>query len=135
MLGRMTFETPTFETPLHGRCHCGAVRFTASEGVGALACHCDDCRKSHGNFMAFFAAPKASVKVDGADALTWYASSPQARRAFCATCGGRLFKEVGDRWMIALGAIEGPTGMRFVKHLWTESKGDWYEVPALEERR
>ena len=31
--------------------------------------------------------------------------------------------------------LNAPTGMRFVKHLWTESKGDWYEVPALEERR
>ena len=122
----------TLPTPLHGRCHCGAVRFQVSEGVGALACHCDDCRKSHGNYMAFLAAPRSAVVLEGESQLTWYASSASARRGFCRTCGGRLFKEVGERWMISLGAIEGPTGLRFVRQLWTESKGDWYDVPAVE---
>ncbi|MCA9611948.1 MAG: GFA family protein [Myxococcales bacterium] len=121
--------------PLRGRCHCGDVRFTVSDGVGALACHCDDCRKSHDNDMAFLAAPAASVKVEGAEHLTWYDSSEHARRGFCRWCGGRLFKAIGERWMVALGAIEGPTGLRFVQPLRVESKGDGYDVPEVEGAR
>lgn len=119
--------------PLRGHCHRGDVRFTVTDGVSASACHGDDCRKSHGNDMAFLAAPVASVKVEGAEHLTWYDSSDHGRRGFCRHCGGRLFKAVGEGCMV--GAIEGPTGLRFVQHLWVESKGDGYDVPEVEVAR
>ena len=93
--------------PLTATCHCGAVRITLpAESAGVLACHCGDCQKMHGNFNAFLAAPIADITLDGGDALTWYQSSENARRAFCRTCGARVLKEVtpAGRWLISAGS-------------------------------
>jgi len=117
---------------LHGRCHCGAVRLTLpADAVGVLACHCNDCRKMHGNFNAFLAAPRDAVVIEGAAALVWYQSSPASRRAFCGTCGARVLKEITaqGRWLVSAGLIDGPTGKRIIRNLWEQSKPDWYDLP------
>ncbi len=119
---------------LNGRCHCGAVRLSLpAASAGVLACHCEDCRKMHGNYNAFIAAPVGDVVVEGVEALVWYQSSTASRRAFCATCGSRVLKEVTNagRWLVSAGLIDGPTGKRIVRNLWEQSKGDWYDLPAV----
>lgn len=115
-------------------CHCGAVRLSLPAGAaGILACHCGDCRKMHGTFNAFLAAPIAEITLDGGDALIWYQSSDSSRRAFCGTCGARVLKEVtpAGRWLVPAGLIDGPTGRRIVRNLWERSKPDWYDLPAV----
>lgn len=115
-------------------CHCGAVRLNLPAGAaGVLACHCGDCRKMHGTFNAFLAAPIAEITLDGGDALTWYQSSDSSRRAFCGTCGARVLKEVtpAGRWLVPAGLIDGPTGRLIVRNLWERSKPDWYDLPAV----
>lgn len=119
---------------LNARCHCGKVHLTLpATAAGVLACHCDDCQKMHGNFNAFLAVPVVDVEVSGAEHLVWYQSSAAARRAFCATCGARVLKEVTEagRWLISAGLVEGPTGRRIIKNLWADSKPDWYDLPAV----
>ena len=116
-----------------GGCHCGAVRFAiAGETFGVIACHCRDCQQMHGNYNVMVAAPREAVVIEGATNIRWYASSDAARRGFCATCGGRLFKDIlaGDRLLVSAGTIDPPTGKRIVKNIWEASKGDWYEIPA-----
>jgi hypothetical protein len=118
---------------LTGRCHCGAVRLSMpASAAGILACHCEDCRRMHGNFNAFLAVPAADVTLDGADALTWYPSSPDSRRAFCKTCGGRVLKEItaSGRWLVSAGLIDDLAGRRIVRNLWEQSKPGWYDLPA-----
>lgn len=119
---------------LRGRCHCGSVAFTIpTESVGIVACHCEDCRKLHGNFNAMLAAPRADVVFEADATLHWYASSDKARRGFCTTCGSRLFKDNlgSDRLMVSAGVIEGATGKTILRNLWEGSKADWYPLPAL----
>jgi hypothetical protein len=120
---------------LTARCHCGGVRLTLpASAAGVMACHCDDCRKMHGNFNAFIAAPRADVTVTGEDALVWYQSSASSRRAFCGTCGARVVKEqtAAGRWLVSAGLIDGPSGRRIMKNLWEQSKPDWYDLPRVQ---
>jgi hypothetical protein len=120
---------------LTARCHCGGVRLTLpASAAGVMACHCDDCRKMHGNFNAFIAAPRADVTVTGEDALVWYQSSASSRRAFCGTCGARVLKEqtAAGRWLVSAGLIDGPSGRRIMKNLWEQSKPDWYDLPSVQ---
>ena len=75
------------EAALHGRCFCGAIRFTASAKPFQVSwCHCRDCRRQTGapavvwagfdaGHVAFEKSPKARR------------SSPHITRAFCADCG------------------------------------------------
>lgn len=117
---------------IQGRCHCGAIHFSLPKSsVGVLACHCEDCRKMHGNFNAFIAAPASEVSLEGADALVWYQSSTTSRRGFYGTCGSRIVKEVtsAGRWLLSAGLIDGDTGKHIVKNLWEKSKPDWYTLP------
>jgi hypothetical protein len=119
---------------LTATCHCGAVRVTLpAEAVGVMACHCGDCRKMHGNFNAFVAAPRADLTVTGEEALVWYQSSEASRRAFCGTCGARVVKEItaAGRWLVSAGLIDGPSGKRIIRNLWEQSKPDWYDLPSV----
>jgi hypothetical protein len=119
---------------LHGRCHCGGVAFSIpADSAGVVACHCEDCRKMHGNYNAMLAAPRDAVQFETDATLHWYDSSEKARRGFCTVCGSRLFKDNlgSDRLMVSAGVIDGPTGKRIIRNHWDSSKGDWYDLPIL----
>lgn len=119
---------------LTATCHCGRVRITLpATAAGVLACHCGDCQKMHGNFNAFLAAPRADLAVSGEEALVWYQSSADSRRAFCGTCGARVVKEVtaAGRWLVSAGLVDGPTGRQIIRNLWAQSKPDWYALPEV----
>lgn len=122
-------------TELSGQCFCGAVSFTyTGEALGVITCHCRDCQQMHGNLNAMAALDREAVQITGAS-LTWFASSEKARRGFCAACGSRLFKDNhgSPKLMVSMGAFSGSTGLKDFKHIWTQSKGDWYELPETTE--
>jgi hypothetical protein len=113
---------------LTGSCLCGNVSFTLdAQPTDASACHCVQCRKQSGHHFASANVPKAAVRIAGAEHITWYRSSDNVRRGFCSTCGSWLFWEPLDRdWTsVALGSIEGPTGLALERHIFVASKGDY----------
>lgn len=74
-----------------GRCHCGAIKWSA-EGQAAhhALCHCDDCRRWSGApLVGWIAWPADQVTITGETAV--YASSTHGSREFCAACGTGLF--------------------------------------------
>jgi hypothetical protein len=114
---------------LHGRCLCGAIAFrVTAEPQGASACHCSQCRRQSGHVWASASVPAAALEIAGAP--RWYASSAEARRGFCGTCGSVLFWKAHDEDMIsfALGALETPTGLTLERHIFVADKGDYYEI-------
>ncbi len=117
-----------------GSCLCGAVRFTVQ---GALpppdACHCRNCRKHSGHYLAGTDVPRAALTVHGEDQLRWYASSEKVRRGFCATCGCSLFFDPLDTvkhdWIgVSMGAFDTPTETRLKVHIFVADKGDYYDI-------
>lgn len=117
-----------------GSCLCGAVAF---EVDGALsppdACHCTQCRKWTGHYLASTDVPRAMLKVHGGDHVTWFRSSEKVRRGFCSRCGASLFFDPLDRekhdWIgIAMGAFDTPTQTRLALHIFVAEKGDYYEI-------
>jgi hypothetical protein len=116
---------------LQGSCHCGRIRFQLSEPPTApTACHCRQCRKQSGHFFASANVPKSAVTLQGDEHLAWYRSSAKVRRGFCARCGSWLFWEPLERaWTsVALGAIDGPTGLSLERHIFVDDKGDYYRI-------
>ena len=119
---------------LTGRCHCGGVSFSLpASSAGIICCHCEDCRKMHGNYNAFLAAPAEEVTFSSDETLVWYQSGQETRRAFCKVCGGRVLKEntAQGRWLVSAGLIDGLTGKKIVRNVWEQSKGDWYDLPTV----
>jgi len=116
---------------LKGSCQCGIVRFDVTDVPTApTACHCVQCRKQSGHYFASANVPKASVSITGVEHLTWYQSSEKVKRGFCSKCGSWLFWEpVFQDWTsIALGSIEGETGLKLERHIFVAEKGDYYEL-------
>ena len=115
----------------HGSCLCGAVHYRVSGPLRPIiACHCIQCRKSSGHYVAATACPTEALHIEG-DTLQWFASSPQAERGFCGRCGSNLFwrRTGSSSTSIWAGSIDGPTGLHIAQQMFTRFKGDYYTLP------
>lgn len=123
-----------------GHCLCGAVSYRISGELRPIIyCHCEQCRRSSGHFVAATACRSADISFDRDEGLSWYRSSDTARRGFCKTCGSSLFwvPEHGRYWSIWAGSLDRPTGLTAASHIYVHMAGDYYEIndglPVFEE--
>ena len=115
-------------------CLCGAVKL---EVAGEFpfqpeACHCTMCRKHTGHFLVGVNVKRKDLTIQGEDKVGWYRSSEKVQRGFCTVCGSTLFWNPlidGYEYIsIAMGAFDGPTGLRLRGHIFVGEKGDYYEI-------
>ena len=114
---------------MKGSCLCGGVTFAVEgEPEGLSVCHCSQCRKQSGHVWASGHVPDDHLTISGE--VRWYHSSADAKRGFCPTCGSFLFwKDARDNHIsFALGALDGPTGLKLKRHIFTDDKGDYYDI-------
>jgi len=120
-----------FTAPRGGGCLCGAVRYEVRGALRPIImCHCTQCRRMTGHFMAATAARHADFRVVADGGLKWFAASEQARRGFCAGCGSTLFWQgVGrDYISIAAGTLDDSSGLEVAGHIFIADKGSYYEI-------
>ena len=114
-----------------GRCLCGAVSFKVEGDLKAPdACHCSQCRRQSGHYWASTNVARDKLTVTGGDKVTWYRSSDEVRRGFCATCGSFLFWDPLKHPVVAvgMGAFDKPTETRLHVHIGVADKGDYYDI-------
>ena len=114
-----------------GGCLCGAVRYQVTGPLRPVVlCHCTQCRRSTGHFMAATAARHRDFRLSAESELRWYVSSDSARRGFCASCGSTLFWQGAGRdyISIAAGTLDGATGLTSAAHIFVADKGDYYAI-------
>ncbi|HYM41551.1 MAG TPA: GFA family protein [Steroidobacteraceae bacterium] len=114
-----------------GGCLCGAVRYQVAGPLRSVVlCHCTQCRRSTGHFMAATAARHRDFRLTEESQLRWYASSESARRGFCGRCGSTLFWQgaARDYISIAAGTLDGATGLVSACHIFVGDKGDYYSI-------
>jgi len=117
---------------MRGSCLCGNISYEISGPLRpVVACHCTQCRKASGHYVAATQALQADIAISGEPA--WYKSSENAERGFCPTCGSNLFwRRFGSEYIsIHAGALDGPTGLKMESQLYCEDAGDYYSVPDL----
>lgn len=122
---------------LNGRCECGKVSFNVvSPRATVTVCHCSQCRRTSGHLWASTHASFDNVKFNSDEGLVWYASSKIAKRGFCRHCGSSLFYRMNDEdgIGIAVGCLDSPTHLRLGKHIFVDSKGDYYAIPDTEKQ-
>ncbi len=116
-----------------GGCLCRAVRYEVRGSLRpVIACHCTQCRRTSGHFVAATATAPQNLVLVEEKGLSWYQSSSFARRGFCHTCGSSLFWErtegVGDHISIMTGTLDSPTGLQTEMHICVEDAGDYYQI-------
>jgi hypothetical protein len=117
-----------------GGCLCGAVRFEVTPPTKWCAhCHCSLCRRAHGAaFVTWFGVERPQFEVTSGDEdVSWYQSTPEARRGFCSRCGSTMFFE-SERWAdevhIAVAHMDGPIDRAPKAHVFFDSHVDWAET-------
>ncbi len=116
-----------------GGCLCGRVRFRVQgPTLWCAHCHCSQCRRAHGApFVTWVGVPEEAVRIEAGDGdLAWHASSAEARRGFCRTCGSSLFFR-SSRWPgelhIARGNFDGELDREPAAHVFWDSHVSWFE--------
>jgi len=103
----------------------------------AYLCHCRMCQKATGGFAASF-VQVPTEQVQWQSEPDWYASSPIARRPFCANCGtplGFSFND-GTGLDLTVGSFDDPGYFRPVIHAGAESLHEaWLDTSALPRQR
>ncbi len=116
-----------------GGCLCGAVRYEVDQSLTSVTyCHCSRCRRWHGHVGAYTAVDHAGFRITESRGLRWYDSSPRVKRGFCGECGSSvLFDEaMSPKMGISAGTLDAPTGIHEKAHIYTASKGDYYEIAS-----
>src|SRR5882757_548944 len=114
-----------------GRCLCGSIRYVVRGALRpVVACHCSQCRRMTGHFMAATAARRTDIEMTSTENLQWYEASEKARRGFCGRCGSTLFWDGKDHdyISIAAGSLDLPTRVHLAQHIFTAEKGDYYVI-------
>jgi hypothetical protein len=88
------------------------------------------CRRTSGHHVAATACRVDDIVVTEAGSLTWYRSSSEAERGFCARCGSNLFYRPLHRGHVSImaGTLDPPTGLASVAHIFVESKSDYFAI-------
>jgi hypothetical protein len=114
-----------------GSCLCGKVHFETRGNLrGVVYCHCSQCSKQTGHFLAATNVQDDSISVSGEENIGWYEASHFAKRGFCKNCGSVLFWKHNELDYISVmaGAFDYPSGLRAESHIFVADKGDYYEI-------
>lgn len=114
-----------------GGCLCGGVRYRLTGRLRpVIYCHCSQCRRTSGHFVAATAVPKNALVIYAHESLEWFASSQSASRGFCRRCGSSLFwhPRESDYVAVMAGTLDESPGLRAAEHIHVGDKGDYYQL-------
>ena len=117
-----------------GRCHCGAISFTATiDPARVMVCHCSDCQVLSGApFRAVVAVPMERFELQGTPASYVKVADSGNRRAqkFCGHCGTPLFAtapENATSVVIRLGCVDQRAQLRPAVQIWQHAAMPWLD--------
>lgn len=119
------------ETTTTGGCECGGVKYQVTGAMRPVVfCHCGQCRRTSGHFVAATATSMEHFKLLVDDQLAWYRSSDLAQRGFCQRCGSSLFWQPDHREYISImaGTVDMPSGLTAETHIFMADAGDYYSI-------
>jgi hypothetical protein len=126
---------PSHESPLQGRCLCGAVRYEVrAPFLSAGYCHCTHCQRRTGTgSSANGRVPREGFRLlSGEQQLRAFQPPEGVPKLFCSVCGSALFS--GDplsdaEAAVRLGTLDGDPGIRPQYRQFVESAAAWEPLP------
>jgi len=114
-----------------GSCLCGKVKLSFEKFERPFrSCHCTQCRKQTSTYVTAGHVLDNQLSVQGDEHLTWYQASDEAKRGFCRHCGSLvMWKNITANYTsVMAGCIDGATETPVVAHIFTDDKGDYYQL-------
>ena len=113
------------------QCLCGAVAWEIDGPFELMShCHCARCRKTHGAaFATYVSGPADRFRLQGADNVVRWQSSPGFFRCFCGRCGAVVPGDPFDgKIFVPAGNFDDDPGARPLAHIFVASKAPWFEI-------
>ena len=122
---------------IDGRCHCGAISFTAEIDPGqVMACHCTDCQVLSGSpLRANAMVPIEKFSLSGQPKTYVKVAESGNRRAqvFCPECGTPLYSCAAEKptvLVVRLGCVTQRAELKPVLQYWHRSAMPWLDALA-----
>jgi hypothetical protein len=117
--------------PATGGCICGGVKYEVSERSKlrpVIACHCEQCRRFSGHFIAASGALHKYFVLKKEETLRWYSYLPNISQGFCGECGCSLFFDYPkeNRISIAAGSLDDSSGIELEAQIYCAEAGGYY---------
>lgn len=123
---------------MNGSCKCGAIRFSSSEPLQLVNCHCNLCRSINGSaFSSYVVTKLAEFKVEsGDDQLASFDATDHAVKHFCRHCGTPIYNSQPVRFpdlaMIYLGVLSQHDQLAPGINVYCSSKLNWVDnIPSI----
>ena len=117
-----------------GGCLCGAVRYRAHLITDAiLQCHCENCRRLTGNFVAAVRSDSTKLELTDPDGSFAWHGVPFARYGFCRACGSTLFFVPDDpptHTSVMVGTLDDAKGLKIESVWFADDAQPHNELPA-----
>ncbi|EGD97222.1 hypothetical protein TESG_04635 [Trichophyton tonsurans CBS 112818] len=119
---------------IQGKCHCGAVEYTAKLGDKShILCHCDACKHINGSdFTLNQVIPKADLEIKKGD-LTKYTykgdSGNPVHCFFCPTCSTHIYHHQtvlgDDKYILRTASLEGNREWPASVEIYCKDRAKW----------
>lgn len=111
-----------------GQCLCGAVTYRAVDVSDIWYCHCKQCQKLTGLYIAAAGVRRENLSVTGP--VNWLLISDRSKSGHCAACGCYMFWDSEGFETISLlaGSLMDTDGLEVKGHIYVSEKGDYYEI-------
>jgi len=118
-----------------GQCACGDIRLEVetAEGVGILHCHCHNCRRITGNFVAAVRCATDSVIVEDPNNRLSAFELGFASYGICGSCGSTLWFRPSDNpasTSVMVGVLDDTTGLEVTAVWFAHEAQPHHEPPA-----
>lgn len=117
-----------------GSCCCGNIRYTTKATKSLWYCHCQQCRKMTGHYMAAAQARLSDIEIVGQP--KWHYVSATARYGFCPDCGSPMFWRNDNNEFLSItgGSMDNTSTLDIGGHIFVGEKGGYYQIPNNEKR-
>jgi len=117
---------------IEGHCLCRSVVFEYdAEPNWTLHCHCESCRRATSSPMTtWISVPRAAFRFKQG-MPSYFNSSPDVTRGFCATCGSPLTYEnrrLPDEVHLLAASLADPAHVRPSRHVFVDEQLSWFEI-------
>jgi len=123
---------PSKPGPARGGCLCGLIRYrTMAPPRWVAACHCADCRRASGAFLAVYAGYIPTDLIYEAETPREFSSSPGVVRSFCPRCGSSLTYR-STRWPdeihLLTATLDNPASFCPESHVFDRERPEWLQL-------
>jgi len=118
---------------VHGRCHCGAIRYEADvDPARVQVCHCTDCQAFSGSpYRVSVPAPRESFTLVAGTPRIYVktaASGNKRVQAFCEVCASPVYSAAVENppmYSLRVGCLDERASLPPQKQIWCDSALEW----------